>query len=432
MDGNEDTGRSGICTVVIIGGGPAGLFCALQAAGEERRVLLLEKKASCGRKLLMTGLGQCNLTNAGDIRDFFPHYGDHGSFLRPALLGYTNRDLLTFFEERGLCTTTEPGGKVFPASRKAQDVLSVLLSACSERGVEIRCSEPVQGVAVKDDRFVITSAKNVYHAECCVIATGGVTYPATGSTGEGYAFAAALDHAVTDVAPALAAVLVKDFTFADCAGTSFYNLQVSLYRDGKKIRQQTGGLLVTHHGLSGPAVLHLSRFIKAGDVLTVAFLPDRDPVRLHKELTEKIAAHGQRLVKTLLLEYGLSERFIRRMLEISGIPTDRTGAHLSRQERATLVASLTGHPFTVAGVAGLEEAMVTTGGVELNAINPKTMESRHVPGLFFIGEVLDIDGDTGGYNLQAAFSTAAAAARRIRALCISIRNSAAESMHLGP
>jgi predicted Rossmann fold flavoprotein len=417
MELNEDTGRSGACTVVIIGGGPAGLFCALQAAGGGRRVLVLEKKASCGRKLLITGLGQCNLTNAGDIRDFFSHYGDHGSFLKPALRGLTNRDLLTFFEERGLSTTTENGGKVFPASRKAGDVLSVLLSACRERGVTVRCGEPVQGVGVRDGRFVITSPQAVYHSECCVIATGGVSYPATGSTGDGYAFAAALGHTVTDVAPALAAVVVADYPFADCAGTSFENLQVSLYRDGKKIRQQTGDLLLTHQGISGPAVLHLSRFTRAGDVLTVACLPGRDPAELHTELTDTIAAHGQRQVRTLLLGYGLSERFVRRLLDITGIPPDRTGSHLSRAERSALVESLTAHPFTVAGLGGLNEAMVTAGGVALDAINPKTMESRHVPGLFFIGEVLDIDGDTGGYNLQAAFSTAAAAARRIAVRC---------------
>jgi predicted Rossmann fold flavoprotein len=417
MDHDEETGRSGACAVVIIGGGPAGLFCALQAAGDGRRVLVLEKKGSCGRKLLITGSGQCNLTNAGDIREFFSHYGDHGSFLKPALRGYTNRDLLTFFEERGLCTTTEPGGKVFPASRKASDVLSVLLSACRERGVAIRCSEPVQKVAVRDGRFVITSSKAIYHAECCVIATGGVSYPATGSTGDGYAYATGLGHAVTDVAPALAAIVVADYPFADCAGTSFENLQISLFRDGKKIRHETGDLLLTHHGLSGPAVLNLSRFTRAGDVLVIAFLPGQNPAELHNELTEKIAAHGQRQVRTLLLGYGLPERFVRRLLEIIGIPPDRTGAHLSRQARTSLVESLTGHPFTVAGLGGLNEAMVTAGGVALDAINPKTMESRRVPGLFFIGEVLDIDGDTGGYNLQAAFSTAAAAARRIAILC---------------
>ncbi|KQC05828.1 MAG: hypothetical protein APR53_01955 [Methanoculleus sp. SDB] len=417
MGGNEDTARLGACTVVIIGGGPAGLFCALQAAGEGRRVLVLEKNATCGRKLLITGTGQCNLTNAGDIGDFFSHYGDHGSFLRPSLRGFTNRDLLAFFKARGLSTTTESGGKVFPASRKAQDVLAVLLSACRERGVMIRTSEPVRSVAAGDGRFVIVSQEAVYPACCCVIATGGVTFPGTGSTGDGYAFAAGLGHSVTEPAPALAAVTVVDYPFADCAGTSFENLPVSLYRDGRKIRQQTGDLLLTHYGLSGPAVLHLSRYVREGDVLAVAFLPGRDPAELHRELTEKIAARGQRQVRTLLLEFGLSERFVRRLLEITGISPDRTGAHLSRAERAALVAGLIRHPFTVAGLGGLNEAMVTAGGVALDAINPKTMESRHFPGLFFIGEVLDIDGDTGGYNLQAAFSTAAAAARRIAVLC---------------
>ncbi|NYT05835.1 MAG: NAD(P)/FAD-dependent oxidoreductase [Methanomicrobiales archaeon] len=411
------TARAEGCPVVIIGGGPAGLFCALQAAGAGRRVVVLEKNASCGRKLLITGTGQCNLTNTGDISEFLVHYGDHGPFLRHALRGFTNRDLRAFLSEQGLATTAEPGGKVFPASRKAQDVLSLLLSACSKRGVAVRCSEPVQSVASTGEGFVVTTERAVYHAACCVVATGGVSYPATGSTGDGYAFARVLGHAVTDVAPALAAVTVADFPYADCAGISFENLQVSLYRGGKKIRQQSGDLLFTHHGLSGPAVLHLSRFTRAGDVLAVSFLPGRDPQQLDRELTGTIAAHGQRLVRALLLDYTLPERFVRRLLDVAGIPADQTGAHLSREKRSAIIANLTGHAFTVKEVAGFDRAMVTAGGVALEAINPKTMESRQVPGLFFVGEVLDIDGDTGGYNLQAAFSTAAAAARRIRAIC---------------
>ena len=399
--------------IVIIGGGPAGLFCALQVAGDDREVLLLEKKPSCGRKLLITGSGQCNLTHGGEIAEFLPHYGDHGPFLRPALRQFTNLQLMAFFEERGLPMAIETGGKIFPSTKKSSDVLSLLLAECARRGVRLVCGKAVRRVGRNEGGFVVESGETSYRADAVVIATGGVSYPATGSTGDGYRMARELGHTVTDIAPALAPVIVQDYPLGDLAGLSFGNLPISLFREGKKVRKVHGDLLLTHTGLSGPGVLDLSRFIVPGDVLKVSFFPGKDHDAVRKQVTDALAVSGTRQVKTVLAGLPLPERLAKRLPELAGIAPDQSCSRLTRQARQEIIALLSGFPFTVLRLGGFGEAMVTRGGVALPEIDPKTMESRLVPDLYYIGEVLDIDGDTGGYNLQAAFSTGMVAARSI-------------------
>jgi predicted Rossmann fold flavoprotein len=400
-------------SLVVIGGGPAGLFCALRAAGNGRKILIAEKKPHPGRKLLLSGLGQCNITHDEEIGSFLSHYGDNGRFLKPALMNFQNRDLISFFTERGLPLMTEPGGKVFPRSRKASEILDILVKECAAAQVEIRCGDPVLEISVRDDGFSIRTDQMTYRADQLVIATGGLTYPATGSTGDGFAFARTLGHSVMEVSPALAAVTVEDYRFADLAGISFEDVIISLARPGQKIRRHTGDLLLTHSGLSGPGILDFSRFIRPGDTLRVSFLPSVDRQKVKETLLNRISAAGNARVRTVLTAYDLPERFVNKLLTLAGIGHDLTGAHLSRKDRSALIGLLTGCPFIVGRLGGINEAMVTRGGVSLAEIDPKTMESRLVPGLFFVGEVLDIDGDTGGYNLQAAFSTGALAARRI-------------------
>jgi predicted Rossmann fold flavoprotein len=400
-------------TLVIVGGGPAGLFCAAQTAGKERRVVVLEKKPSCGRKLLITGSGQCNITHDDDISEFFRHYGDHGAFLRPALRNFTNKDLIAFFEDRRLAMETEQGGKVFPKTRSSLDVLAVLLRECTAKGVEIHTREAVRQVTLSDGRFIVTTTTAAYHADALVLATGGASYPATGSSGDGYRLAAALGHTITEIGPALTPVDIRDYPFSSLAGISFENATVTLLRAGTKIRENTGDLLLTHTGLSGPGILDFSRYIAPGDLLKVSFLGHISKETLKNDLTCRIAAGGNRQVKTVLSGYPFPERFVRRLLELSGIPSDLTCAHLPKKARSSLIMHILEFPFIVNNLWGFDTAMVTRGGVSLPEINPKTMESRRVPHLYCIGEVLDIDGDTGGYNLQAAFSTAAAAAIHI-------------------
>jgi predicted Rossmann fold flavoprotein len=400
-------------SAAVIGGGPAGLFCALRAAGDGRRVLVLEKKPTPGRKLLLAGSGQCNLTQAGDIREFFSHYGDNGAFLKPALMGFGNKDLISFFEKRGVPMAKEPDGKVFPRSRKASDVLDVLTAACAEAKVKIRGGSPVLGISIADGLFQIRTTQVIYPAKRAVIATGGITYPGTGSTGDGYRLAAELGHTVTETGPALCAVQIQDHPFTDLAGISFPDRTVSLIRDGRRVRRHIGDLLFTHTGLSGPAILDFSRFLKAGDTLEIAFVRELTPEAVEEGLLGQIAAAGQQMIATALAAFDLPERFVKKILTEAGLSPDLTGAHLTKPGRMALLKRLTAWPLVVSRLGPLHEAMVTRGGVALAEVNPKTMESRLVPGLFFAGEVLDIDGDTGGYNLQAAFSTAALAARQI-------------------
>ncbi|NLZ30470.1 MAG: NAD(P)/FAD-dependent oxidoreductase [Methanomicrobiales archaeon] len=401
-------------TIAIVGGGPAGLFCALQAAGEGRRVVLLEKNPSPGRKLLLAGSGQCNITHDGDISAFFSRYGDHGAFLRPALMNFTNRNLIEFFASRGLALKAEaPGGKVFPETRRSADVLAILLDECTRRGVDILCGEAVRGVGRTGEGFSVRSDTGTLRAGILVIATGGASCPATGSTGDGYAFARALGQPVTDIVPALAPVYVRDHPFADLSGISFEDVLISVYRGGKRVCQQTGDLLLTHTGLSGPVILDTSRHILPGDVLRVAFLPEGNAEAVRRRVADALMAGGARRVKTVLGDLGLPERFAGRILDLADVRPEETCAHLGRRIRNAIATSVAELPLTVERLGGFGEAMVTGGGVALDGINPKTMGSRTVPNLYCIGEALDVDGDTGGYNLQAAFSTAALAARAI-------------------
>jgi hypothetical protein len=400
-------------SAAVIGGGPAGLFCAVRAAGDGRRILVLEKMPSPGRKLLLAGSGQCNLTQAGDIKAFTSRYGDNGAFLKPALMSFGNSELISFFEERGLATAAEPDGKVFPKSRKASDVLDILLAACADAKVTISGGSPVLGVSFADGLFQIRTSQAIFPAKRAVIATGGITYPGTGSTGDGLKFASEFGHTVTETAPALCAVQIKDYPFSALAGISFVDRTISLVRDGRRVRRYSGDLLFTHSGLSGPGILDFSRFIKAGDTLEIAFVPGLTPEAIEEGLLGQIAASGQSRIATILAAFDLPERFVKKLLTEAGLGPELTGAHLSKPGRIALVKRLTGWPLVVSRLGGLKEAMVTRGGVSLAEVNPKTMESRLVPGLFFIGEVLDIDGDTGGYNLQAAFSTAALAAKQL-------------------
>lgn len=399
---------------IIIGAGPAGLFCAIHAAGPDNRVLLLEKNRQPGIKLMLSGSGQCNLTHEGDIRTFFSRYGAHGQFVRPSLLACTNQDLIRFFQDRGLPLETTEGGKIFPVSRRAGDVCDILVRECRELGVEIRYGEPLHQVEVKPPYFILDSSQETLHARNIVIATGGASYPKTGSAGDGYRMATSLGHPITEVGPALTPVIVQDFVFAGLAGLSFYGIPFSVWRDGRKVFQKNGDILFTHTGLSGPGILDSSRDIRPGDVIRLSLSGTSDRDGLARRFAGIIAKNPVRAVKSLVAETGIPDRLAGVITAQAGIPRECTGAHLTAAGRSLLLDLLTGFPLTVTDLGGLSVAMVTRGGIALEEVNAKTMESRIVPGLFFAGEVLDIDGDTGGFNIQAAFSTGYCAAQGIR------------------
>lgn len=399
---------------MILGGGPAGLFCALRCSIPGRRTLVLEKMASCGKKLLMTGSGQCNLTHDGDIGDFLRHYGPQGKFLKPALFAWTNRDLCSYFETRGIPLEIEEDGKVFPASRRSRDILGALLCNCQKAGVEIRCGEPVIRVTREDSLFTVETPHSGWSAPTIVIATGGATYPATGSAGDGYRFAASLGHTIIPPAPALTPVSILGFPFSDLAGISFPDMTFSVWRKGRKVIDCRGDVLITHTGLSGPGILDNSRSMLAGDEIRLSFIGAVSRDDCARQLIRRMQGRGSRTIASLLSGYKIPGRVLLRLLEVAGIDPHLSCAHLTTGDRTRLVTSLTALSLPVAALGDLSTAMVTRGGVALPEVNNKTMESRRSKNLFFAGEVLDIDGDTGGYNLQAAFSTGWLAGTSIR------------------
>lgn len=397
---------------IVIGGGPAGLFAAINLSGGSRSVLILEKNQKPGKKLLLTGGGQCNLTHTGDVSELLKHYGDGAKFLRTALFSFSNTDLMHFFNKRSLKLITVEDGKVFPASKKAEDVLNVLLRECDKNGVEIECGAPVKHVEKSDDGFYVFTDTKKYLSKNLIIATGGMSYPRTGSTGDGYAFAKHFGHTINQVRPALTPLYVKDFVLKDLAGISFENLCFSLWRDGKKVREFSGDVLITHRGISGPGVLNNSKYVYAGDVIKINFI-NTNPERFRADFAETVAKNGGLTVKSILRKYPIPRRLADKILQLAGIPDEMTCANLKKEYRKRLVEMLTEFPIEVEKPGDFNVAMITKGGISLREVKPNSMESRLVKGLYFAGEILDIDGDTGGYNLQAAFSTGYLAARSI-------------------
>ena len=405
MDGHD---------VIIIGAGPSGLFCAININNDKKykKILLLEKNNSAGKKLLITGSGQCNITHEGAIKSFLRYYGEHGRFLRPALLNFTNMDLMEFFETRKLSMITYKNGKIFPETLRSADVLNILLKECQLKNVDLRYNEDAKTITKTEHGFEIVSKDHTYKSKIVVIATGGRSYPATGSTGDGYYFASKLGHTITEISPALTPVLIKSYPFGDLAGISFENTNISLYRDEKKLKTHRGDVLLTHHGLSGPGILDFSRDIRAGDTLKLSFVPENQD-EFGELLIQKLQSNGNKKLRKILKECSLPERLIPKILELTHIPPELKCAHLTKTSRNLLLDKLTNFPLIVKNLGNFNLAVVTKGGVDLNEINSKTMESKLVRGLYFIGEILDIDGDTGGYNIQAAFSAAMLAAKNI-------------------
>ncbi len=409
----QHSNQDKVWDLIVIGGGPAGLFCAANSSEKGRKILILEKKKSPGRKLLVSGSGRCNITHDGDIRSFLDHYSDAGRFLRPALLGFTNRDLVAFFEFRGLAMIRQEGGKVFPQTQRSRDVLKVLIEECRAKNVDLKCGKTVTSINRYGDGFEVACGDETYRSRLLVLACGGRSYPLTGSTGDGYDFAKSLGHTIAEIGPALTPVRIKDYPFSELAGISFPDAEVSINRQ-RKVKEHHGDVLLTHEGLSGPGILDLSRHIRTGDVLRISFVGAKKREDLERWLLERSREDGARNLRSTLADLGPPARLTARVLEISEIPQDLKCAQMTRDMRIALADHLTGFPMVVERLGGFDSAMITRGGVDLLEVDSKTMESKLVRGLYFVGEVLDVDGDTGGYNLQAAFSTGILAARSIQ------------------
>lgn len=387
--------------VLIIGAGPAGLFTAIHCKG--RKVIVLEKNASSGKKLLISGTGRCNLTHDCKLSDFFDHYGTNQRFLKTALHGFTNFDLIRFFNDHGLETVVDKNGKVFPASQKASDVLKVLVDVCNINKVEIAINQQIIGIAKTATGFEVKTNSGTFNSRFLVITTGGMSYPATGSTGDGYHFAKLFGHSIVPPKPSLSPVFIRDYTMASISGASVQNKVVYLYRGDKKITEHCGDIGFTHKGLSGPGILDFSRNILSGDILKVNFI-DQKADDFRNELIKVSEKEGKTAIQTYLKKFDLPRSLVLVILQSIKLEPETRLAEVTKVQRNQLIAAFCEYPFTVEKVGGFNMAMVTAGGVSLEEVNPKTMESKLVPGLYFAGEVLDIDGDTGGYNLQAAFS----------------------------
>jgi len=409
--------------VVVIGGGAAGLMAAGQAASAGEPVLLLERTPRLGTKLRITGKGRCNLTNTADLDPFLAHFafpeggGDDHLFLRNAFSRFFAPDLVAFFQQMGVSTVEERGGRVFPASNDAHQVAEALTRFLREQHVRVRlrsrvhelclAAGRVQGVALEDGEVVPAGA--------VVVATGGASYPKTGSSGDGYRLAEQAGHRVIPVRPALVPLVVAGSEPRAMMGLSLRHVEVRLLLDGREVACEFGEMLFTHFGVSGPIILTLSgpavaRLGSGRLELSINLKPALSPEKLDARLRRDLEQFSKRTLRNLLKEL-LPLKMIDVFAARTGIPPDKPGHQISAVERQRVRELLHDFRLAIAGHRPLDEAIVTAGGVDTREVDPRTMASRLVQGLYFAGEVLNVQADTGGYNLQAAFSTGYVAGR---------------------
>ena len=397
---------------VVVGGGPSGMMAAGRAAERGRSVLLIERNRHLGSKLLISGKGRCNLTNDADRDLFIEEFGPSGRFLYNAFARFFNTDLIDFFEKRKLRLKVERGGRIFPGTDDARDVVKVLHAYLGENGVVIHYDTTVRDVLVsgKNVSGVRTSAgKDIYSSQV-VLATGGLSYPQTGSTGIGHGIAKKLGHTVIAPKPALVPIEVREGLAKKWQGVSLKNVSCAVYSDAERVDSRFGEMLFTHFGLSGPIILDLSKV--AGNLLMsrkkvsvhINFKPALSREKLDARLLREFSENPNKSLVNILSRL-LPARLVAGFLKTSVVDETKRANQISRSERLRLVDTMMDFAFTVTKTRPIEEAIVTAGGVAVKEIDPQTMESRLIKGLYIVGELIDIDAGTGGYNLQAAFST---------------------------
>lgn len=394
-------------TVIVIGAGAAGLIAAGTAAKTADRVVLIEKNDIIGKKLLITGKGRCNITNAAEIEDMIPMYPHNGKFLYSALYSFTNEDIVTLLKKYGVQTKIERGGRIFPVSDRAGDVVGALKRYAMQPNTK-HIHAAVREILTEDGHVVgVRTDKGKIDGERVIICTGGKSYPNTGSTGDGYRFAEQTGHCVTALKPSLVPIVTEEKWVRELMGLSLKNVSISAYdRKNKRVYEDFGEMLFTHFGISGPIVLSMSAHLKQGGAyrLEVDLKPALSPEQLDARLLRDFEKHGKKHLINSLDEL-LPKAMIPVIISLAGIEPHKPVCDLTRTERQALAETLKHVPLTFRAFRPIEEAIVTSGGVSVREINPSTMESKRIQGLYFAGEVLDVDGYTGGYNLQAAFST---------------------------
>lgn len=403
--------------VIVVGAGAAGLLAATRAATRGKRTLLLEKNKRPGVKILMSGGTRCNLTHDTDERGIVREYGPSGRFLHSSLAALGPRALVQLVESEGVPTKIEETGKVFPVSNRAVDILDAFLRLFHRSGAILHLEEPLTRLTRESGSFLVTTTRHAYRAEKIVITTGGQSYPGSGTTGDGYAWAREMGHTIVPPRPALVPITVNAPWTAVLRGITVPDVAVQVIDPqargkGKKVgvlAERRGSLLFAHFGLSGPVILDVSRVVSGHPnptslCLACDFLPQVAEVDLDQRIREASVAPGNRQLATVL-SGTLPRRLIESLLEEAGLPVDRKSAELRKEDRQRLTASVKRTCIPVTGTLGFQKAEVTAGGVSLAEVDSRTMESKGIPGLYFAGEVLDLDGPIGGFNFQAAFST---------------------------
>jgi len=397
--------------VIVVGAGPAGLIAAGSAAESGNKVLILEKMRHEGRKLLITGKGRCNITNDAEIAEFITHVYPNGRFLRNAFSKFYSADIIELLKQYGVASTLERGGRYFPASNKALDVLKALLSWTKELKVSIQTDAKVEALLIEDNQItgVICNGKTL-KAPKVILATGGMSYPATGSTGDGYKLAKQAGHQLTPHRPALVSLKTEGQTAKKLQGLNLKNVKAAIWIDGKKVGEDFGEMIFTHFGLSGPIILTLSRIAvdalnkKQKAEMTIDLKPALDEQKLDKRLVRDLNEHGKKKLYNIFRNW-LQASMIPVFLELLELDSEKECHQVSGKERKKIRHLLKNLPFKVIGHGNYNEAIITAGGVSTKEIFPKTMESKKCKGLFFAGELIDLDAETGGYNLQIAYST---------------------------
>jgi len=400
--------------VCIIGAGPAGLMAAIFAAQAGARTIAVETNATAGRKLLLTGSGRCNFTHQGTAEETARAFGPKGRFLRYSLHKFPPDKVRGFFRALGLQSNVEQDGCVFPATGRAGDVRDILLVEVRRLGAHFMFSTKVVSVTMQGEQFAVSGAGQVILAERVVIATGGLSFPDTGSTGDGYKFAGQLGHTVVPPRPSLVPLVTLESWLGDLAGTSLENVKISTSIGKKKI-VVTGAMLFTHDGIGGPAVLQLSRFItdflpRKGNLLKVLIdlVSDIGEAELEQAIIRQMSEHPKKAVVNILAEI-VPRRLSQVLCGQFDLAVNLPANQLSKDLRIKLLRLLKAVPISIVRTRPIAEATVTRGGVDATEVEPKTMESKICPGLFFAGEILDVDGPCGGYNLQMCWSTGALA-----------------------
>lgn len=397
--------------IIVVGGGAAGMMAAVTAARKGKNVLLLEKNEKLGKKLFITGKGRCNITNSAEIDELFSAVVSNPKFLYSSFYSLTNDQVIEFFEELGVKTKVERGGRVFPESDHSSDVIRALEQELKRLGAEIRLRTEVKEILAEGGRAkgVRLSSGEKLNADAVIIATGGISYPSTGSTGDGYRFARECGHKVTELSPALVPMEVEEWYAKELMGLSLRNIEIKITDGKKKLYEEFGEMLFTHYGVTGPVILSASSIV--GKKLK------EHPLTLHIDL--KPALTEEQLDKRVLREFEANHNrqfknaadslFPAKLkpviVELSGIPEEKKVNEVTKEERLRFVRMIKDFSMTLTAMRGYNEAIITKGGVSVKEIDPGTMESRLVSRLYFAGEVLDLDAVTGGYNLQIAWST---------------------------